>query len=56
MAAKTKVTPTFTSIRIRTDTHVELLKIGARLLLNDGKPRTMDELVDLLVVEHKRKP
>lgn len=43
-----------TTVRLSTADKIELLKIGARLLLKDGKDRTMEEIIHYVITEHKR--
>ena len=41
------------SIRLSHKAKLRLAKIKARLLLKDGKDRSMEELIDLLMDEHE---
>ena len=43
-----------TTIRISKKTHLELKKIKGELLAKNGKERTFDEIIQLLI-EHYRK-
>ena len=43
-----------TIVRLSNADKIELLKIGARLLLKDGKDRTMEEIIHYVITEHKR--
>lgn len=49
---QTKSSPSFTSIRITTDTHLLLLKIAAKRLLEKGKQENMDQIVGEIVQEY----
>ena len=47
--------PKFTSIRITTDTHLVLLKIAAKRLLEKGKQDNLDQIVGEIVKEYKER-
>lgn len=42
-------------MKITDDTRRELLKIGAEYIAIDGKSRTLEDIVLLLIEEHKKK-
>jgi hypothetical protein len=42
------------TMKINDETKRELLKIGAEYTLKDGKERTLEDIVRLLIGEHKR--
>jgi hypothetical protein len=43
------------TMKISDETKRELLKIGAEYTLKDGQERTLEEIVKLLIEEHKHK-
>jgi hypothetical protein len=42
------------TMKINDETKRELLKIGAEFTLKDGKERSLEDIVRLLIDEHKR--
>lgn len=50
-----KAPPKFTSIRITTDTHLILLKIAAKRLLETGRQENLDVIVGDIVKEYKQR-
>ena len=47
--------PSISTMKIAEDTKRELLKIGAEHTLKDGKERSLEDIVVLLIQEHKKK-
>jgi hypothetical protein len=43
-----------TTVRLSNADKIELLKIGARLLLKDGEDRTMEEIMHIVIAEYKK--
>lgn len=43
------------TMKISDETKKELARIGAEYTLKDGKERSLEEVVKLLIEEHKRK-
>lgn len=41
-------------LRLKISDRLELLKIGARLLLKDGNDRTMEEVIHYVIAEYKK--
>jgi hypothetical protein len=44
---------TMSSIRLSSDIKAQLVRIGARLSLKDGKARSMEDVIVLLLKEYK---
>ena len=42
------------SIRLSHDLKAKLAKVGARLTLKDGKTRSMEEIIELLLAEYEK--
>lgn len=42
------------TMKINSETKRELLKIGAEYTLKDGKERTLEDIVKLLIEEHRK--
>jgi hypothetical protein len=42
-------------MKISDDTKKELIKIGAEYTVKDGKERTLEDIVRLLIEEHKKR-
>jgi hypothetical protein len=43
------------TMKISDETKKELVRVGAEFSLKDGKERTLEEIVKLLIGEHKQK-
>lgn len=43
------------TMKISNETKKELMRIGAEFTMKDGKERTLEEIVRLLIEEHKHK-
>lgn len=42
------------TVRLSHNAKVKLVKIGARLALKDGDPRSMEEVIELLIKEYEK--
>jgi hypothetical protein len=42
------------SVRLSNDLKSKLVKIGAKLSLKDGKARSMEDIIDMLVKEYEK--